>query len=162
MAEEVVLILHGWGGNKPVHWQEILAGKLRENGSIVFYPIMPDPTAPELNAWQERLRIELAAIEQAHPGARISVLAHSLGGINWLHFAAANSSSGKQLADRVLLVAPPYVMPEAPPVDAPPSVTGFFPPPFNPTSLSIAAKETVLIASDTDDYATFVYITEPQ
>ncbi len=155
MAEEVILILHGWGGNKPAHWQEILAGKLRESGATVFYPTMPNPAAPDLAAWQEALGAELAKIEQTHPGARLSILAHSLGGINWLHFANKNAASGKKWADRVLLVAPPYVMPEAPPVDAPPSVTGFFPPPFNPASLASAAGETVIIASDTDDYATF-------
>lgn len=155
MADEVILILHGWGGNKPAHWQEILAGKLRESDATVFYPTMPNPSAPDLTAWQARLTEQLNEIDTAHHGARISVLAHSLGGINWLHFAAANAASGRQWADRVLLVAPPYVMPEAPPVDAPPSVRAFFPPPFIPASISIAARETVLIASDTDDYATF-------
>ena len=27
MANDVFLILHGWGGNKPAHWQEHLSQK---------------------------------------------------------------------------------------------------------------------------------------
>ena len=33
MAENVFLILHGWGGNKPEHWQEHLNSKLKEAGA---------------------------------------------------------------------------------------------------------------------------------
>ena len=28
MADDIYLILHGWGGNKPAHWQEHLVQKL--------------------------------------------------------------------------------------------------------------------------------------
>ena len=46
-SSEVFLILHGWGGNKPAHWQEHLAAKLIEAGADVRYPKMPDPMAPD-------------------------------------------------------------------------------------------------------------------
>ena len=49
----------------------------------------------------------------------------------------------------------PYVLPEAPPLDAPPGVSAFFPPPFDPAALTAIAAQTTIIATDTDDYATF-------
>ncbi len=155
MPNDVFLVLHGWGGNKPEHWQEHLVNKLKAEGARVHYPKMPEPTAPELDAWQARLRGELDEIAGQTPDAPLTILAHSLGSINWLHFTAANGASGKQIADRVMLVAPPYVLPQAPPPDAPPSVVGFFPPPLDPAALKAAARETFIVASDTDDYATF-------
>jgi predicted alpha/beta hydrolase family esterase len=155
VAHDVILILHGWGGNKPAHWQEHLYQKLTEAGVTVFYPKMPDPMAPNLDAWQTTLKNTLAEIAALHPDANVSVLTHSLGAINWMHYAASQGASGAKVAERVLLIAPPYVLPEAPPLDAPPGVTGFFPPPFDPAAIKAVATETVLIASDTDDYATF-------
>lgn len=154
-TNSVFLILHGWGGNKPEHWQEHLYRKLTEAGATVHYPKFPNPTAPDLNAWQQTLQAELDEIAQRHGDAPVTVLAHSLGGINWMHYAAKSAAIGKLLADRVLLVAPPYVLPQAPPPDAPESVTMFFPPPLDPQAIARVARQTVLVASDTDDYATF-------
>lgn len=155
MANDVFLILHGWGGNKPTHWQEILAQKLADSGAAVFYPKMPDPTAPDLDAWLKRAGEELDRIGQEAAGAPLTVLAHSLGSIIWMHLAAQADAAVIPHAARVLLVAPPYVLPQAPPPDAPPSVTAFFPPPFDPAALRRLSDETYLVASDTDDYATF-------
>jgi predicted alpha/beta hydrolase family esterase len=101
------------------------------------------------------VREELATIATQSPGAALTVLAHSMGSITWMHLAAANGAEGKQIADRVLLVAPPYILPQAPPPDAPSSVVAFFPPPLVPAAIRAAARQTVLVASDTDDYATF-------
>jgi predicted alpha/beta hydrolase family esterase len=154
MADEVFLILHGWGGNKPAHWQEHLSARLTEAGKIVRYPKMPHPIAPELTLWQAALSKELGAIASEYPGALVTVLAHSLGCINWLHYIAG-ASIESPIADRVLLVAPPYVVPQLPPIDVPPSVSGFFPPPISPSSIRAAAASTDMVASDTDDYATF-------
>ncbi len=155
MANDPFLILHGWGGNKPAHWQEHLVARLKEAGARVYYPPMPEPTAPDLPAWLQRLQTELETIRTEAADAPLTVLAHSLGSITWMHFAAHNGASGRQVADRVLLVAPPYVLPQAPPPDAPPSVAAFFPPPFDPPAVRATARETVLVASDTDDFATF-------
>ena len=154
MATDVFLILHGWGGNKPAHWQEHLVTKLTEAGQTVFYPKMPDPTSPRLEAWQTALKAELATIRAQYPDATLTVLTHSMGAINWMHYAA--QFDGEQpIAERVLLIAPPYILPAAMPLDAPESVAEFFPPPFLPERVKAAAAQTVLIASDTDDYATF-------
>ena len=152
---DTFLVLHGWGGNKPAHWQEHLVAGLREAGATVHYPQFPDPAAPRLAAWLARLNEEVAALPTGPDAPPLTVLTHSLGAITYLHWAAARPGSAPPLADRVLLVAPPYVLPQAPPVDAPPTVAEFFPPPLVPDALARAARETVLVASDTDDYATF-------
>jgi len=146
---DTFLILHGWGGNKPAHWQEHLYAALTAAGAAVRYPKMPEPGAPSLPAWSARLNEELATLAGAAP---LTVVAHSLGAINWMHFAATATQT---VADRVLLVAPPYVIPEIPPTDAPPGVGAFFPPPLSAEGIERAARETQIIASDTDDYATF-------
>jgi len=155
MAEDVFLILHGWGGNKPAHWQEHLYAGLTAAGAKVHYPKMPEPTAPNLEAWLERAHAELAEIATQSPDSPLTVLTHSLGAITWMHIAASKGANAARIADRVLLVAPPYVLPEAPPLDAPPTVTAFFPPPFDAAAIRAVARETVIIATNTDDYATF-------
>lgn len=148
-VQDTVLILHGWGGNKPAHWQEHLYAALSEAGVNVHYPKMPEPTAPRLAAWLTRLHDCMREIPE---GAPLTVLTHSLGAITWMHYAG---SLTRQVAERVLLIAPPYVMPQIPPTDAPPGVASFFPPPMDGDALRQAAKETHLIATDNDDYATF-------
>ena len=131
MADEVFLLLHGWGGNKPAHWQEHLALRLTEAGKTVRYPKMPEPGAPNLADWQARLGEEITSITSEYPNAQVTVLAHSLGCINWLHYVA-NTPIASPIAERVLLVAPPYVVPQLPPIDVPTTVTEFFPPPISP------------------------------
>ncbi len=145
-----VLILHGWGGNKPEHWQEHLARGLSEAGVEVHAPKMPNPMYPVPEAWLSEIRQALGGIADK---SRLTVVAHSLGAISWMHLAA--SSEGDLLAERVLLVAPPYVIPEIPPLDAPPGVPAFFPPPLSEGGVRAAAGETAIIASDNDDYATY-------
>jgi len=153
---EVFLILHGWGGNKPDHWQEHLAGKLKAEGREVHAPKMPEPMAPNPNAWMEALHAALRGVPE---DAALTVLTHSLGAINWMHHAAMAAGPGFErpgpVANRVLLAAPPYVIREIPPLDAPPGAADFFPPPLSPSGLAAVSRETILIASDTDDYATF-------
>ncbi|RYE65606.1 MAG: hypothetical protein EOO81_12480, partial [Oxalobacteraceae bacterium] len=65
--EDIYLILHGWGGNKPAHWQEHLYTALTEAGKTVHYPKMPEPTAPNKEAWLARLAEEFAAIDASKP-----------------------------------------------------------------------------------------------
>lgn len=154
MSTNRFLILHGWGGNKATHWQEILSQKLTEAGAIVNYPRMPEPAAPNLHAWIDRADGALKEIEAEH-GGPLTVLAHSLGSITWMHLADRHGAGANQVADRVLLVAPPYVLPTAPPPDAPPAVTEFFAPPLNAAAIRAIARETAIVASNNDDYATF-------
>jgi uncharacterized protein len=107
VARVSYLILHGWQGSGPDHWQTWLAGRLRERGEQVRYPELPDPDAPELGDWLDALRAELAAF--AEPPV---VVCHSLACILWLHHGGS---------ERALLVAPPASRPE---------IADFFPPPL--------------------------------
>lgn len=151
--DDVILVLHGWGGNKPEHWQEHLVRNLQADGVDVRYPKFTNPKAPDLEIWLDELERVVAEIPEDHP---ITVLAHSLGSILWMHYAAAAVDSEPPIrAERVLLVAPPYVVREMPPLDAPSGAEGFFPPPLSADGIKSVGSETILVASDNDDYATF-------
>jgi predicted alpha/beta hydrolase family esterase len=125
------LILHGWGGSGPGHWQTWLAGRLREDGHDVRYPDLPDPDHPQLDAWLRALELERSDAEE-------TVVCHSLACCLWLHHRAR----GGPPADRVLLVAPPCLDPP------PPEMASFFPVPFTPA----AAEGARLVCSDDDPY----------
>ncbi len=154
MSTELFLILHGWGGNKPAHWQEHLVTGLIAAGKTVRYPKMPNPGQPDLAAWQQTLASEIDSIKAEEPGATVTILAHSLGCINWLHYVAASNMTSA-FADRVLLVAPPYINSDILPIDVPETVAGFFPPSPSIEAVALAAGKTVIVASDNDDYATY-------
>ena len=152
---DVFLILHGWGGNKPAHWQEWLAGELMAAGAEVAAPKMPNPTNPDPAAWMGLIHQALRAVPE---DANLTVLTHSMGAVNWIRHAAMSQDAGfvrpGPVAARVLLVAPPYVVKEIPPLDLA-GTTAFFPPVLSPAGLAAVGHETILIASDTDDYSTF-------
>ncbi|MGO8673812.1 MAG: RBBP9/YdeN family alpha/beta hydrolase [Capsulimonadaceae bacterium] len=146
IAGRVFLIVHGTGGNSPAHWEEYLAAELRTAGFDVRAPQFPDADTPELEAWIARLEQELSTIQ---PDAHLTVLAHSRGCILWLHYAArAITACRFTVAERVLLVAPPYFVEEDQP-------SGFFPPPLLPDGIAAVGLETAIIASDDDEYATY-------
>jgi len=148
---DAFLVLHGWGGNKPDHWQEHIVKDLLAEGETVYYPKFTDPGAPNLEIWLDELERVVADIPEDDS---ITVLAHSLGCILWLHYAAAAVDSEPPVrADRVLLVAPPYR--KSAPEEAPPGVATFYPPPLSPEGLKTVAGETVIVASDNDDFATY-------
>jgi uncharacterized protein len=132
-----VLILHGWQGSGPDHWQTWLAGRLRERGEQVSYPELPDPDAPTLDDW-------LAAFDEhlARPGGLV-VLCHSLACIVWLH--RARQVEGGPV-ERALLVAPPSGI-----VDTM-GLPGFFPLRTAPADVGRAARSTLLVHSDDDPY----------
>lgn len=103
MSEMHVLLVHGLSGPGPWHWQQWLAGRLRESGVGVDLPVLPRPDRPALESWLPALRARLAAVPD---GAELVVAAHSWGAALWLHHAAS-MIAGARRADRVLLVAPP-------------------------------------------------------
>jgi uncharacterized protein len=106
------LLLHGFEGNAPGHWQTWLAGRLGGAGHDVAYPDLPDPCAPRLEAWLRAL----APLRR--PGD--VVLCHSLACALYLH----HRQRGGPAAERALLVAPPTA---AAGVEA---ILGFFPVPL--------------------------------
>src|SRR5438128_9689255 len=145
---DTILLLHGWGGNKPAHWQEWLYAELQAAGVDVRYPKMPNPGAPRLAAWLASVH---EAVEDLPEGGNVSVLCHSLGAITWMHYSTAID---RQVAERVLLVAPPYVSHDLPPADTPPGIDSFFPPPLNAQAIHGSARETAIICGENDCYGT--------
>jgi predicted alpha/beta hydrolase family esterase len=127
-----VLILHGWYGSGPDHWQTWLAGRLGERAS---YPDLPSPDTPHLDEWLEVLEAEL-------PRSSV-VVCHSLACVLWLHHARRTDAPP---VDRVLLVAPPSES-----VDSD-DLNGFFPLAVEPSDVERAASVTRLVCSDNDPY----------
>jgi uncharacterized protein len=125
------LILHGYLGSGPDHWQTWLAGRLRDAGETVAYPDLPAPDAPALPAWRAALDAALDALPD-----RPTVLAHSLACILWLHARAGDR------AGRVLLVAPPS------PAGAPEPIRPFFPVELDGAAVGAAR----LVCSPDDPY----------
>ena len=134
------LILHGYEGSGPEHWQSWLADRLRRAGETVAYPDLPSPFAPTLPAWRAALEEALRAL----PGAP-TVLAHSLSCILWLHHCAQAVLEGG-CAARVLLVAPPSA------AGAPRQIQPFFPVPLDAARVAAAAQETRLVCASDDPY----------
>jgi predicted alpha/beta hydrolase family esterase len=121
-----VLILHGYLGNSPEHWQTWLAGRL---GDRARYPALPDPEHPRLDAW-------LAALDVLRPAGEHLVVAHSLSCLLWLHHLHRGGRPA-----RALLVSPPCSA-------VAPEIAGFFPAP----SVDRHAPGSRLVCSDDDPF----------
>ena len=111
----VFLILHGYMGCGPDHWQTWLAGQLRVKGERVAYPDLPDPEHPRRAAWRA------AFADAIEDGA--TVIAHSLACLVWLDHCADPVCAARP--ERVLLVAPPSR------AGAPDALAEFFPVPLD-------------------------------
>lgn len=133
------VILHGWQGNEPAHWQTWLAEQLGADEREVRYPDLPDADAPQLRAWLDALDEVLAGL----PDDGFDVVCHSLSSLLWLHHAHAGS--GPRPA-RVALIAPPS--PQTPI----PELAAFLPVPLGIDQVRRAADGTVLVCSDDDPY----------
>ncbi|HEU4569344.1 MAG TPA: alpha/beta hydrolase [Gemmatimonadales bacterium] len=144
------LLVHGWTGSGPDHWQRWLAERLRARGAPVVFPNLPDEDTPELERWHQALvtaRAELAAL-----GAEEHViLCHSLGAVLWLHHVArlaAARVATPAVRTRVLLAAPPS--PEA--IRAARVIRGFLPVPLDGEALRRAGHEVALVGSARDEH----------
>jgi predicted alpha/beta hydrolase family esterase len=135
-----VVIVHGWQGSGPDHWQSWLAAQLRESGREVRYPQLPDDGTPHLDHWLHVLRATLMGL----PDGGFDVLAHSLGAVLWLHHVAMPNDTPRPA--RVALIAPPA------PGTAIPELGEFFPPPLGVDVVRHAAEGTVLVGGDDDPY----------
>jgi predicted alpha/beta hydrolase family esterase len=131
MGRPAYLILHGYQGSGPGHWQTWLAGRLRSGDAKVHYPDLPDADHPRLDAWLDAVAGELDAI-----GEPPVVLCHSLACIVWMHHVAA----GGKPAARVLLVAPPSA------TGVPDELKSFVPAP------GVTVPDGRLVCSDNDPY----------
>ena len=140
-----VVIVPGWHGAEPEHWQSWLTDQLRADGREVRVPQLPDVEKPKLDEWLAALGDALAGL----PEGQFDVVAHSLGAVLWLHHVSRISVS--RIADaphpaRVALVAPPS------PHTSIPEIAGFFPPPLDVDVVRHASEGTVLVAGDVDPY----------
>lgn len=142
MSEMHVLLVHGMTGSGPWHWQQWLAGQLRDQGVEVDLPSFPEPDRPVLADWLPVLRERLAAVPKE---AELVVAAHSCGVALWLHHAATVAGSARR-ADRVLLVAPP------PPDWQHPDAQDITSYPTDAASLRRAAGITRLVVGTGDPY----------
>lgn len=129
------LILHGWQGSGPDHWQTWLAQRLAAAGEDVRYPDLPDPGRPHVEEWAEVLHAELDEMA----GER-TVVCHSLACLLWAR------EGQRARADRVLLVTPPC------PISPIPEASSFYPTPLDHEAVQGSARELRVVASDNDPY----------
>src|SRR3954462_2979278 len=142
MPDLRALILHGWQGSGPGHWQTWLAGRLEDAPAHVQYPDLPDCHVPCLDRWAAALHRELRALAREE-GERV-VIAHSLGCVLWLREAIQIRPAHR--VDRVVLVAPPC------PGAKVPELAGFYPTGADKAAVDRAAGHTRLVCADDDPY----------
>lgn len=131
MARPEYLILHGYQGSGPGHWQSWLAGRLRSGEASVHFPDLPDADQPRLDSWLDTLERELDQFSEPPV-----VVCHSLACVLWLHHVAR----GGKGAERVLLVAPPSLS------GVPEVLEGFFPTP------AVELENARLVCAENDPY----------
>lgn len=136
------VLIPGWNGSQPGHWQHWLAEQLREAGREVRVVDFPDVDNPELQSWLVTLRRTLAGLSDDG----YDVVAHSLGAVLWLHHVGTANDSPR--AARVALVSPPS--PET--STRIPEIAGFFPPPMDIDTVRHSADGTVLVGGDDDPF----------
>ncbi|UAK16979.1 RBBP9/YdeN family alpha/beta hydrolase [Sporolactobacillus terrae] len=133
------LVLHGLGGSKGGHWQEWLTESLKRKGKKVWFPQFSDWDRPLKNVWLNQLNRTLEQI----PDEPLTVVAHSLGCILWIHYAAQRLS---RRIDRVIMVCPPS------PYHKKAEIQDFFPLPEAKQSLAAAAKKSLFVLSTNDPF----------
>lgn len=138
-----MLILHGWQGSGPDHWQTWLDARLRDAGCGVRSPSLPECDVPCPDRWGAALHAELAALRRTAEGERV-VCCHSLGCVLWLREAQRIGPAHR--VDRVVLVAPPC------PGSRVPELARFFPSGADRDAVHAAAGSTRLVCSDDDPY----------
>lgn len=145
MSPPRVLILHGWHGSPPGHWQRWLAQQLTEAGCAVRFPDLPACATPCPDRWGAALHPELEALATAPGDGERVVVCHSLGCVLWLR--EAHRLAATHVVDRVALVAPPC------PGSKVPELAGFYPTQAQRDDVARAARgRTLLVCSDNDPY----------
>lgn len=135
-----VVIVPGWQGSGPGHWQTWLAEQLVEAGREVRSPAFADLERPEVADWLAALAGALDGL----PDDGFDVVTHSLGAVLWLHHVAR--SPGAPRPARVALIAPPA------PATAIAELADFFPPPVGIDTVRHGADGTVLVGGSDDPF----------
>ncbi|MBI3783768.1 MAG: alpha/beta fold hydrolase [Deltaproteobacteria bacterium] len=134
----MVVIVYGYEGSGPGHWQRWLQQELRGRDVPVCFPDLPDPSAPQKDIWVA----ELARLVEESPSP-VTLVAHSLGCWAVDHLI---HERGTRNIDAALLVAPPspFLIFEA--------VESFLPPPRDKQAWAPIAARSLLVGSDDDDF----------
>lgn len=140
MNEMHVLLVQGFAGSGPWHWQQWLASHLRREGVEVVMPTLAGQ--PSLSDRLDGLQQQLEVVP---PDAELVVAAHAGGAALWLHHAA-RVIDGARRADRVLLVAPPD------PQEPHSLVEGLTPYPLDAMAVRRAGAVTRLVAGTGHDH----------
>jgi predicted alpha/beta hydrolase family esterase len=136
----MIVIVHGYDGSGAGHWQRWLEEELNRRGLPVVLPDLPDPAAPQKDAWVAALDAVVAAATTP-----ITFVCHSLGCWAVDHLLAERGSRGVHAA---LLVAPPSPFVLFEPIES------FLPPPRRRDAWAALAARTLVVGSDNDDYTT--------
>jgi len=54
-TQKQALLVHGWGGTHPLHWQVWLQKELEKQGVKVFFPRLPKPSFPVEKEWLDTI-----------------------------------------------------------------------------------------------------------
>ena len=135
----MIILVHGYDGSGSGHWQRWLEAELRRRGAPVVFPDLPDPAAPQKDAWVAAL----AAAVATGQGAPITFVCHSLGCWAVDHLLAEVAPANAHAA---LLVAPPSPHLLFEPVES------FLPPPRRPQAWAPLAARTLLVGGDDDEF----------
>lgn len=135
----MIVVVHGYDGSGPGHWQHWLTEELSARGAPVRFPQFTDPQAPVCDVWVR----ELAQVI-AESRAPVTLVAHSLGCWAVDHYVARHGAEKLRAA---LLVAPPSPYSLFEPIQS------FLPPPRSATAWASLAPRTLVVGSDDDDYA---------
>ncbi len=144
MARPRVLLLHGWQGSEPGHWQRWLDEELTTVGAQVRFPELPECDVPCPDRWGAVLHAELAALAALPGSGERVVCAHSLGCVLWFREAARVAPELR--VDRVALVAPPC------PGARVAALARFYPTRADREAVAGAAGHTRLVCADDDPY----------
>ncbi len=135
----MIVLVYGYDGSGPGHWQRWLEQQLREQQVPVCFPELPDPLEPRKDRWVSALADIVAKAQTP-----VTFVAHSLGCWAVDHFLNEHGSSNVGAA---LLVAPPSPHLLFDPVES------FLPPPRNRNAWAPIAAKSLFVNSDDDDFA---------
>ena len=138
----MIVVVYGYEGSGPGHWQRWAAETLAARGAAVAFPELSDAAAPRKDVWVRELHAVVAPAVAR--GDRVTFLCHSLGCWAVDHLLTAHGTDGMHAA---LLVAPPSPFLLFEPVET------FLPPPRQKDVWAPLAARTLLVGSDNDDYA---------
>lgn len=135
----MVIIVYGYDGSGPGHWQRWLYDELCRRDVAVAFPELPDPTWPNKDAWVAELAV---LVDQA--STPVTFACHSLGCWAVDHLLATRGAAN---VARALWVAPPSPHLIFEPVES------FLPPPRQRSVWQPIASKSLLVGSDNDDFA---------